>query len=51
MVGGFLGAGKTTTLLGLARHYIQQGRRVALIANDQADHLVDTALFRSLAAA
>lgn len=51
MVGGFLGAGKTTTLVWLARYYLQQGRRVALIANDQADNLVDTALFRAVAAA
>lgn len=51
MLGGFLGAGKTTALLWLARHHIAQGRRVALIANDQADHLVDTAMFRTVAAA
>jgi len=51
MVGGFLGAGKTTALLWLARHYAQQGRRVAFIANDQADNLVDTALFRTVSTA
>jgi Ni2+-binding GTPase involved in maturation of urease and hydrogenase len=47
IVGGFLGAGKTTALLRLARHLTAQGRRVALIANDQSDGLVDTALLRS----
>ena len=47
IVGGFLGAGKTTAMLQLARHLTAQGRRVGLIANDQSDGLVDTALLRS----
>lgn len=42
MVGGFLGAGKTTTLARLARHYMDQGKRVGLVTNDQAQDLVDT---------
>jgi Ni2+-binding GTPase involved in maturation of urease and hydrogenase len=42
MVGGFLGAGKTTTLSRLARHYVSQGRKVGLVTNDQAQNLVDT---------
>jgi Ni2+-binding GTPase involved in maturation of urease and hydrogenase len=42
MVGGFLGAGKTTTLARLARHYTQEGKRVCLVTNDQAFDLVDT---------
>ncbi len=42
MVGGFLGAGKTTALGRLARHYMAQGQRVGLITNDQAADLVDT---------
>jgi len=29
IVGGFLGAGKTTAMLQLARHLTAQGRRVA----------------------
>ena len=44
MVGGFLGAGKTTALLRLAQHLTAQGRRVGLITNDQSYGLVDTAL-------
>ncbi|MGQ0732121.1 MAG: GTP-binding protein [Acidobacteriota bacterium] len=44
MVGGFLGAGKTTALLQLARHLTAQGRRVGLITNDQSHGLVDTTL-------
>ena len=44
MVGGFLGAGKTTALLRLAQHLTAQGRRVGLITNDQSSGLVDSAL-------
>jgi Ni2+-binding GTPase involved in maturation of urease and hydrogenase len=42
LVGGFLGAGKTTTLARLARHYMSKGQRVGLVTNDQAADLVDT---------
>jgi G3E family GTPase len=44
MVGGFLGAGKTTALLRLAEHFASQGRRVGLITNDQSQGLVDTSI-------
>src|SRR5579863_3635602 len=47
MVGGFLGAGKTTTLSRLARHYMQKGLNVGVVTNDQASDLVDTNLLRS----
>jgi G3E family GTPase len=47
MVGGFLGAGKTTALLRLAEHLKSQGLRVGLITNDQSVGLVDTALLTS----
>ena len=47
MLGGFLGAGKTTTLARLARHYMSQGLRVGLVTNDQAQNLVDTNNLRS----
>lgn len=47
MVGGFLGAGKTTTLSRLARHYMAQGLNVGIITNDQAADLVDTKSLRS----
>ena len=47
MVGGFLGAGKTTALLRLAEHLTAQGRRVGLITNDQSNGLVDTTLVGS----
>ncbi|MBL9114053.1 MAG: cobalamin biosynthesis protein P47K [Verrucomicrobiaceae bacterium] len=47
MIGGFLGAGKTTAMGKLARHLTDQGLKVGLITNDQAGGLVDTKLMRS----
>lgn len=47
MIGGFLGAGKTTAVGALARHLTAQGLRVGLITNDQGRNLVDTAMLRS----
>jgi G3E family GTPase len=47
MIGGFLGAGKTTAIARLARHYIDQGLNVGLVTNDQANDLVDTESLRS----
>jgi Ni2+-binding GTPase involved in maturation of urease and hydrogenase len=44
MIGGFLGAGKTTAMLRLAHHLTTAGRRVGLIANDQSHGLVDTVM-------
>lgn len=47
MLGGFLGAGKTTTIARLARHFISQGQKVGLVTNDQAYGLVDTQSLRA----
>lgn len=47
MVGGFLGAGKTTALAKLARWLTERNLRVGLITNDQGSHLVDTAMLVS----
>jgi G3E family GTPase len=47
MVGGFLGAGKTTAILRLAEHLSGRGQRVGLITNDQSVGLVDTAILAS----
>ncbi len=47
MVGGFLGAGKTTALARLARMYQARGQRVGVVTNDQARDLVDTNTFRA----
>lgn len=42
MVGGFLGAGKTTAIVALARLLRDRGLRVGLISNDQSVGLVDS---------
>ncbi len=47
MIGGFLGAGKTTAVARLARTLSDRGLKVGLIANDQSSGLVDTAILRS----
>ena len=47
MIGGFLGAGKTTSVARLAKQLTDRGRRVGLITNDQGTDLVDTAMLRS----
>ena len=47
MIGGFLGAGKTTAVDQFARELTGRGLRVGLITNDQSIGLVDTALLRS----
>src|SRR6476646_10911370 len=46
LVGGFLGAGKTTLLAAAAERLADQGKRVALVTNDQAANLVDTAVLK-----
>jgi Ni2+-binding GTPase involved in maturation of urease and hydrogenase len=47
MVGGFLGAGKTTAILKAAQRFRAEGLRVGLITNDQSYGLVDTAMLSS----
>ena len=47
MIGGFLGAGKTTAVAALAQYLTQRGLRVGLITNDQGSELVDTAMLRA----
>jgi len=47
MLGGFLGAGKTTTIARLARQYQGRGLKVGIVTNDQATDLVDTNSLRA----
>lgn len=47
MIGGFLGAGKTTTISRLAKTYQDRGLKVGIVTNDQASDLVDTHMLRS----
>lgn len=47
MIGGFLGAGKTTAVARLASALHARGLRVGLITNDQGSGLVDTSVLRA----
>lgn len=47
MLGGFLGAGKTTSIARLARMFQQRGLNIGIVTNDQAADLVDTLSLRS----
>ncbi|MCY2992706.1 MAG: cobalamin biosynthesis protein P47K [Planctomycetota bacterium] len=47
LIGGFLGAGKTSTIARLARTYRDGGQQVGIVTNDQATDLVDTLAFQS----
>jgi Ni2+-binding GTPase involved in maturation of urease and hydrogenase len=47
LIGGFLGAGKTTAILHLAEYLSARGQRVGVIANDQGADLADTARLRA----
>jgi Ni2+-binding GTPase involved in maturation of urease and hydrogenase len=47
MLGGFLGAGKTTSIARLARMFQSRGQNVGIVTNDQAADLVDTMSLRS----
>jgi G3E family GTPase len=46
LLGGFLGAGKTTAIIGAAKLLMSRGNTVGIITNDQGKYLVDTAFFR-----
>ena len=47
LIGGFLGAGKTTLILAAAELLQRRGTNVAVVLNDQGDDLVDTHLVQS----
>ncbi|QDT05439.1 putative GTP-binding protein YjiA [Rubripirellula lacrimiformis] len=47
MIGGFLGAGKTTLISKLAKSYQAAGKHVCVVTNDQAAGLVDTEMLKS----
>ena len=42
IIGGFLGAGKTTTIWSAAKALSEEGHKVGIITNDQASEVVDT---------
>jgi len=43
LIGGFLGSGKTTAIIGAVKRLIARGARVGVVTNDQGRYLVDTA--------
>lgn len=47
LIGGFLGAGKTTFMRGLSRYLAVGKKKVGLITNDQASALVDTVFLQN----
>lgn len=47
MIGGFLGAGKTTAVARMGAALKARGLKVGLITNDQSSGLVDTSILRS----
>lgn len=47
IIGGFLGAGKTTLILNLAKRYRELGLKVGIVTNDQGSDLVDTEFLKS----
>lgn len=51
LIGGFLGAGKTTAMVALAEWLADQGIRAGFVTNDQGNDLVDTRLLRFCGAA
>lgn len=48
IIGGFLGAGKTTLATKIADHLNKTGKSIAIITNDQGEALVDTQYSKSL---
>ncbi len=48
LAGGFLGSGKTTAIVHACQLLMAEGKRVAMITNDQGDQQVDSAFAKSL---
>lgn len=46
IVGGFLGSGKTTSILSIAKCLLDSGKKVGIVTNDQGSDLVDTNFLR-----
>jgi len=42
VIGGFLGAGKTSCILSMAKELINDGFKIGIVTNDQGSQLVDT---------
>jgi len=49
LTGGFLGSGKTTSIVNAVKQLLKAGKKLAVITNDQGDQQVDSDYFKSLA--
>ncbi|NLV33432.1 MAG: hypothetical protein GXY21_02710 [Clostridiaceae bacterium] len=47
VIGGFLGSGKTTLILNLAKSLIEQGKTVGIVTNDQGSDLIDARFLKA----
>jgi len=47
VIGGFLAAGKTTSILSIAKHLLKKNYKIGIVTNDQGSQLVDTAFLAS----
>jgi Ni2+-binding GTPase involved in maturation of urease and hydrogenase len=48
LTGGFLGSGKTTAIVQACQHLMAEGKKVAVITNDQGNQQVDSAFTKGL---
>lgn len=46
IIGGFLGAGKTTSIVSIAKCLLERGKKIGIITNDQGSNLVDSRFLR-----
>ena len=44
---GFLGSGKTSTIIALSKYLMAEGKKVGVVTNDQGRYLVDTAFIKA----
>ena len=47
IINGFLGSGKTTSIITAAKNLIQKGKTIGIVTNDKGQFQVDTAFFQS----
>ena len=47
LISGFLGSGKTSSIIEMSKHLMRQGKKVGVVTNDQGKYLVDTAFIRA----
>lgn len=48
IIGGFLGAGKTTSIVSIAKYLLDRDKKIGIVTNDQGSDLVDSNFLRSV---